>query len=150
MFALSPEADYDIIKTPRRGSRIIINQFQKDLLLSWLELPFLFMLQRVDQLQAHITAMSTSQATSDINLYTTQTPNGIKISITLEELGLAPNSQSLSPYTPLHTDLIAYPASRTRLIRSTSQRTLRRNHGFSRSILMAVYPPSQIPIPTAA
>jgi hypothetical protein len=24
---------------------------------------------------------------SDINLYTTQTPNGIKISITLEELG---------------------------------------------------------------
>ncbi|MCJ1454762.1 hypothetical protein MMC28_005115 [Mycoblastus sanguinarius] len=32
--------------------------------------------------------MSTTQKTPDINLYTTQTPNGIKISITLEELGL--------------------------------------------------------------
>jgi len=27
---------------------------------------------------------------SDINLYTTQTPNGIKVSITLEELGYVP------------------------------------------------------------
>jgi glutathione S-transferase len=44
-------------------------------------------------------ASSTSTSTSgpDIHLYTTQTPNGIKISITLEELGL--------PYTVHKIDI---------------------------------------------
>ncbi|KAL2043229.1 hypothetical protein N7G274_004289 [Stereocaulon virgatum] len=41
--------------------------------------------------------MSSSRKTPDINLYTTQTPNGIKISITLEELGL--------PYTTHKIDI---------------------------------------------
>ena len=46
------------------------------------------MLQRVNQLTKQVTnAMSSTRKTPDINLYTTQTPNGIKISITLEELG---------------------------------------------------------------
>ncbi|KAK8904428.1 hypothetical protein QC760_006791 [Botrytis cinerea] len=42
---------------------------------------------RLIQLNSHITPKMASQ--SDIHLYTTQTPNGIKISITLEELGLS-------------------------------------------------------------
>ena len=46
------------------------------------------MLQRVNQLTKQITSsMSSNRKTPDINLYTSQTPNGIKISITLEELG---------------------------------------------------------------
>lgn len=34
--------------------------------------------------------------TPDITLYTTQTPNGIKISIALEELGYSPTSVPIS------------------------------------------------------
>lgn len=46
------------------------------------------MLPRVEQLTKYlVNAMSSTPKTPDINLYTTQTPNGIKISITLEELG---------------------------------------------------------------
>ena len=45
------------------------------------------MLSRVSQLSRQISVMSSTKKTPDINLYTTQTPNGIKISITLEELG---------------------------------------------------------------
>ena len=45
------------------------------------------MLSRVSQLARQISIMSPTKKTPDINLYTTQTPNGIKISITLEELG---------------------------------------------------------------
>ena len=38
---------------------------------------------------------------SDINLYTTQTPNGIKVSITLEELGyVSPQLYKTSSATP--------------------------------------------------
>lgn len=46
------------------------------------------MLLRVSQVAKQLSTMSSSRKTPDINLYTTQTPNGIKISITLEELGL--------------------------------------------------------------
>lgn len=46
------------------------------------------MLLRVSQVAKQLSTMSSSKKTPDINLYTTQTPNGIKISITLEELGL--------------------------------------------------------------
>jgi len=38
---------------------------------------------------------------SDIHLYTTQTPNGIKISITLEELGLVLSSPGFGEDTAL-------------------------------------------------
>lgn len=46
------------------------------------------MLLRVSQVAKQLSTMSSNKKTPDINLYTTQTPNGIKISITLEELGL--------------------------------------------------------------
>ena len=45
------------------------------------------MTTRLTQLTQQIPTMS-SPKRPDIHLYTTQTPNGIKISITLEELGL--------------------------------------------------------------
>lgn len=45
------------------------------------------MLSRVSQLARQLSIMSPSKENPNINLYTTQTPNGIKISITLEELG---------------------------------------------------------------
>lgn len=45
------------------------------------------MLQRALQVNQHLTA-DMSRKTPNIHLYTDQTPNGIKISITLEELGL--------------------------------------------------------------
>lgn len=48
------------------------------------------MLSRVSQLAEQLSIMSSGKKTPDINLYTTQTPNGIKISITLEELGFGP------------------------------------------------------------
>ena len=50
------------------------------------------MSSRLNQIQAHLTpnmAVVFDENVPDINLYTTQTPNGIKISITLEELGCA-------------------------------------------------------------
>jgi glutathione S-transferase len=40
---------------------------------------------RLQKLQQHLQTMATK---SDITLYTASTPNGIKISILLEELGL--------------------------------------------------------------
>ena len=40
---------------------------------------------RVAQIASHVSTMSSEEPT--IHLYTGQTPNGIKISITLEELG---------------------------------------------------------------
>lgn len=47
------------------------------------------MLSRVSQLSEQFPiTMSSTEKTPSINLYTTQTPNGIKISITLEELGI--------------------------------------------------------------
>jgi len=49
------------------------------------------MTTRLTQLSSQLTSPRNNQskmAESDIHLYTTQTPNGIKISITLEELGL--------------------------------------------------------------
>ena len=52
----------------------------------------IFMLRRVSQLKDQITptmAVVSDPKTPDINLYTTQTPNGIKVSIVLEELGFA-------------------------------------------------------------
>ena len=48
------------------------------------------MLNRANQLHKHISnkmAVVSNTKTADITLYTTQTPNGIKISIALEELG---------------------------------------------------------------
>ena len=50
------------------------------------------MLRRASQLKRHLSAapapkMAASKKTPDITLYTAQTPNGVKISITLEELG---------------------------------------------------------------
>lgn len=46
------------------------------------------MLRRVRGLTSQLTPnMSSTTKTPNINLYTTQTPNGIKISMTLEELG---------------------------------------------------------------
>ena len=48
------------------------------------------MLHRIAQAQQHLTrtmAVVSAPKTPDINLYTSQTPNGIKISIALEELG---------------------------------------------------------------
>lgn len=51
-----------------------------------------FMSSRLTQIQDHLTpnmAVVFDENVPDINLYTTQTPNGIKISITLEELGCA-------------------------------------------------------------
>jgi len=50
-----------------------------------------YMTTRLTQLSSQLTSPRNNQskmAESDIHLYTTQTPNGIKISITLEELGL--------------------------------------------------------------
>ncbi len=45
------------------------------------------MLSRVNQLSEQVTGnMSSTTKTPNVNLYTIQTPNGIKISITLEEL----------------------------------------------------------------
>ena len=48
------------------------------------------MLSRVSRLAKQLNIMSSTKKAPDINLYTTQTPNGIKISITLEELGFGP------------------------------------------------------------
>src|SRR5436190_3552654 len=45
------------------------------------------MLKRITQLSSQVGAPAMSQR-PNIDLYTSQTPNGIKISITLEELGL--------------------------------------------------------------
>ena len=48
------------------------------------------MLHRVNNIKNQIIgemAVAFDAKSPDINLYTTQTPNGIKISITLEELG---------------------------------------------------------------
>ena len=48
------------------------------------------MLHRVNQITSHTNtnmAVVFDENVPDINLYTAQTPNGIKISITLEELG---------------------------------------------------------------
>ena len=55
------------------------------------------MLSRVSQLARQLNIMSPTNKTPDINLYTTQTPNGIKISITLEELGFASLFSSEQP-----------------------------------------------------
>ena len=55
------------------------------------------MLSRVSQLARQLNIMSPTNKTPDINLYTTQTPNGIKISITLEELGFASRFSSEQP-----------------------------------------------------
>lgn len=48
------------------------------------------MSNRLNQLTKQITnkmAVVFNEKSPDINLYTTQTPNGIKVSIALEELG---------------------------------------------------------------
>jgi len=50
---------------------------------------------RITQLAAQITRMASKTAT-DIHLYTAQTPNGIKVSILLEELGLDYKVKSLA------------------------------------------------------
>ena len=62
------------------------------------------MLSRVSQLTKQFTTtMSSTDKTPNINLYTTQTPNGIKISITLEELGFVPPvSSDPMPFAPCH------------------------------------------------
>lgn len=49
-----------------------------------------YMLSRVSRLAKPLNIMSSTKKAPDINLYTTQTPNGIKISITLEEIGFGP------------------------------------------------------------
>lgn len=63
--------------------------------------------------------MASIEKSPNINLYTTQTPNGIKISITLEELGFAPfvssephtlSSRHILPAFP-ESPLIALPPS---------------------------------------
>lgn len=54
------------------------------------------MTTRLTQLSSQLPTMA-SPTRPDIHLYTTQTPNGIKISITLEELGL--------PYTVHKIDI---------------------------------------------
>ncbi len=46
------------------------------------------MLHRIAQTTQHLVPANMPRKTPDIHLYTAQTPNGIKISITLEELGL--------------------------------------------------------------
>ena len=58
---------------------------------------FSYMLSRVSQLARQLNIMSPTNKTPDINLYTTQTPNGIKIAITLEELGFASLFSSKRP-----------------------------------------------------
>lgn len=46
------------------------------------------MLSRLAQIKSHTSKMSVNDSKApDITLYTDQTPNGIKVSITLEELG---------------------------------------------------------------
>ena len=60
----------------------------------------------------------------DITLYTAQTPNGIKISIALEELGYA------IPYSiPYMYDILTGAASPTKSKRLTSARTPKKNPG---------------------
>jgi hypothetical protein len=44
-------------------------------------------LHTFSKLNIHILAINMASEEPNITLYTTQTPNGIKISITLEELG---------------------------------------------------------------
>ena len=46
------------------------------------------MLHRANQVTQHLTTTTMAPKTPNIHLYTAQTPNGIKISILLEELGL--------------------------------------------------------------
>ena len=51
-----------------------------------------YMNRRLSQIQDHLNpnmAVVFDENVPDITLYTTQTPNGVKISITLEELGCA-------------------------------------------------------------
>jgi glutathione S-transferase len=55
------------------------------------------MTTRLTQLTSQLPSTMASAKRPDIHLYTTQTPNGIKISITLEELGL--------PYTVHKIDI---------------------------------------------
>jgi glutathione S-transferase len=55
------------------------------------------MTTRLTHLASHLTKSTMAASRPDIHLYTTQTPNGIKISITLEELGL--------PYTVHKIDI---------------------------------------------
>ena len=61
------------------------------------------MLHRINQLTSQISnkmAVVFDENVPDINLYTAQTPNGIKISITLEELryGSFPHHTILLPH----------------------------------------------------
>ena len=58
------------------------------------------MLDRAIQITRQISSNMTSKSTSpNINLYTDQTPNGIKVSISLEELGYVnADSRSIHEY----------------------------------------------------
>lgn len=71
------------------------------------------MTHRLVQLTSHVPKIASTskmavvfdEKTPDINLYTAGTPNGIKISITLEELGYLPPPPALSfsrPLPPFH------------------------------------------------
>lgn len=56
------------------------------------------MLNRLATTVRHISKTTMAAPKSDITLYTTQTPNGIKISIALEELGCACSIPSTIPH----------------------------------------------------
>ena len=46
------------------------------------------MTQRLEQLARQVRSTMAETSKPDVHLYTAQTPNGIKVSIALEELGL--------------------------------------------------------------
>lgn len=86
------------------------------------------MSSRVNQISHHLDskmAVVFNENVPDITLYTTQTPNGIKISITLEELGY---SRLNSWANPKHL-LMEYIVSIIKYIRSISPRETRNKIG---------------------
>jgi hypothetical protein len=88
-----------------------------------------------DKLKPYTSNMS-SQG-SDIVLYTAQTPNGVKISITLEELGYWTFFEMIKQLGAN----VPPSASHTKYTKSSYRKTLKRNLGFSKSIPMAASPP---------
>ena len=107
------------------------------------------MLRRLLQQVQHFSLSSTisiprnsreMSKTSNIHLYTTATPNGLKITTALEELGLVSLHKLVS-------NTFDSSCSPTKSPRSTSPKTPRKRIGFARSTPMAASPPSQTPCP---
>lgn len=94
----------------------------------------LFMLLRLTQLKSQLIptmAVVSTRKHPDINLYTTQTPNGIKISITLEELRFAFPFTPYLPPPPFSSISTNNPhlASPTKPTPSISKKTPKKNPG---------------------